>query len=235
MKRVIKVTLCLMAIIFAIAVAVGVIGYIFLKTQSPHMLRFSPGISEKAVTVRLEDLPEAIFIKGMNGCENLYLDDASQRVYVTDFRGDVHLLDGASWSTLKIEKTKNLGKVILGIAKGPDKMLYLNVCASGDEEWAKEGGTVWRISLDLDAPEKLTGNYQGINGLAFDTIGNLYFTSGNASILYPDGNVFRMNVGQDGFVSQPEVFLRSRHSKSFCRLLVSVLPNTPYKLCSFLI
>jgi sugar lactone lactonase YvrE len=203
MKRV----LCVVMVIAAVLAVLCAGGVVYMKWSSPHLLRFSKGIDERTVTVKLAELPGAVFIKGMGGCENLYLDDASERVYVTDLHGTVHLLDGESWQTLKIAGAKKLGAFALGIAKGPDKRLYVNVSGGTAEDWLKTGGAVWRIGTDLSGPEKMTGPYPGLNGLSFDGEGNLYFAAGNASIMHPDGHVYRMKIGPDGVFAPPEVFL----------------------------
>jgi sugar lactone lactonase YvrE len=207
MKRITKLGLWAIAIISGIVITIGIGGCLYVKTSSPHLLRFSTGVMEKVIETSLEELPEAIFMKGMTGCENLYLDDASQSVYVTDLQGHVHWLNGETWDTLKIVKSKKIGEFVLGIAKGPDKRLYLNVCEKGIEGWKEEGGAVWRIDLDLTGPEKLTRYYQCINGLAIDRSGNLYFASANASIMHPEGNVYRMTIGITDSYAKPELFL----------------------------
>jgi sugar lactone lactonase YvrE len=206
MKRIAKISLRILIIILVIIVISCIGMYFYLNISSPHLLRFSKDVNERTVSVLFESLPGAIFIKGMKGCENLYLDNTSQRVYVTDLNGYIHLLNGTSWKTLKLVKSKKVAAFAMGIAKGPDKQLYFNACESPGS-WDKEGGAVWRMDMELNSPVKLTGNYQCINGLAIDKGGNLYFASGNAKILHPDGNIFRAKLSANGSLTKPDVFL----------------------------
>jgi len=207
MNRTMKTGLWVVLVIVALLGAMCVGGYVVMKWNFPHLLRFSKGIDERTVTVKLEELPGAVFIRGMTGSENLYLDDVSERVYVTDLHGTIHMLDGDSWNKLKIIDSKKLGTFALGIAKGPDNKLYVNVSGGAANDWLNEGGAVWRIGPDLKAPEKLTGPYPGINGLSFDGEGNLYFAAGNAAIMHPDGHIYHMKVRGDGSFGKPEIFL----------------------------
>ncbi|MBN2401172.1 MAG: SMP-30/gluconolactonase/LRE family protein [Spirochaetes bacterium] len=207
MKQVTRKLLWTILCILILLIVLCAGAYVYLKIKSPHLLRFSEGIKERTVRIRIGDTPSAVFIKGMNGCENLYPDDASMRVYVTDLQGYVHLLDSSSWNALKIVKSKKLGSFALGIAKGPDRRLYVNVCESGSGTWEEEGGAVWRISPQLNFAEKLTGNYKGINGLAFDDDGNLYFASGRPDILDPNGHIYRIKITKNSYFTQPEIFL----------------------------
>ncbi len=207
MKRINKAGLLILIILPAFLIILCFGGYLYIKMNSPHLLRFSGGIAEKEVRLFHGELPDLVFIKGMNGCENVYPDNASMKVYVTDLEGYVHILDGASRDSLKITKSKKLGTFATGIAEGPDKRIYVNVCEAAADKWATEGGAVWRLNRELEAPEKLTGNYKGINGLAFDSGRHLYFASANADIMRPDGNIFRMEIKPDGGLTEPIIFL----------------------------
>lgn len=149
-----------------------------------------------------------VLVSGMKGCENLYLDQNSLRLYVTDLHGYIHLINGPSRSDLKLVKSKMVaGEFALGVGAGPDGYLYV---AASERDWRKQGGAVYRVDRDLERTEKLTGNLPGINGLAFDQSGNLYLAASNMSFFRPRGAVYSMKIGLDGRFTPPEVLAGGR-------------------------
>ncbi len=166
----------------------------------------------RIVNVAFEDLQDAVLISGMQGCENLYLDNDSMRVYVTDLSGYLHLVNGETHETMEIETSTKIGNMGFGIDKGPDGNLYFSAsedtsasCVLGN---CKYNAAIYRADMDLELPiTKITEDYRGINGVTFDAAGGFYFVSGNFTLFNPQGEVYKMQVAADGSVSPPEVFL----------------------------
>jgi sugar lactone lactonase YvrE len=203
MNRAVKII-----IIILVVLIVAVAGFfLYIRVSAPHLFRFSDDVREEIITVNFNQLKDAHFVEGMKGCENIYLDDASTRVYVNDLSGCVHLLDGPSWKSMKIVKSKKVGTIALGIDKGPDGYLYLAASGHSLEEWMTKGGALYRVDQQLNSAVKITDDYSAINGMAFDSKGNLYFASCTFNVLHPDGRIFRMRVTAAGSTTPPEVFI----------------------------
>ena len=165
-------------------------------------------LNVRTVKVALEDLDRAVFVQGMNGCENLIVDNDSLRIYVSDLDGYVHLVDGDSREHLRVVRSMQVAEeYALGIDRGPDGFLYVG--ASG-KDWLKTGGAVYRLDRGLEKSEKLTAEFPGLNGLVFDGSGNLYFASGKMSILSRRGAIYRMEISPAGGHARPEIFLADR-------------------------
>ena len=94
MKKIITIGLRIVGILGGIILLIGVGGYLYLRVNAPHLITIARNIEEETVTIPLEELDGAIFVQGMNACENLYVDSESMRVYVSDLAGSIHLLDG---------------------------------------------------------------------------------------------------------------------------------------------
>ena len=203
----------LVRVIAYIGISVTVIllvGYLILMIFSPHMLKFSSGIDVIHINTNLEELPGAAFISVPNGCENIYLDQNSEKIYVTTLEGYIYLLDRNTNDSFAIIKSIHPGAMSLGIDQGPDGNLYVAVSQYEYDGWKHTGGSVYKVDSGLDSAEKITGDYQGINGLAFDKSGNLYFASSNMHILRPKGFIYKMQPeGSDHFAS-PKVFLKMK-------------------------
>ena len=83
-------------------------------------------LNVRTVKVALEDLDRAVFVQGMNGCENLLVESDSLRIYVSDLDGYVHLVDGDSREHLRVVRSMQVGEeYALGIDRGPDGFLYV--------------------------------------------------------------------------------------------------------------
>jgi len=148
-----------------------------------------------------------IFVKGMNGAENIYLENDSQKFYATDCSGTVYLIDGETREDLKIIKQKKLGdeyKYCLGIDKGPDNFMYVG--ASG-KNWLKKGGAIFKMNMNLENAKKVTDYYVGMNGLCIDKKSNIYFASGNMNLINDKGKIYKMNKNQKGGYDSPEILI----------------------------
>ena len=66
----------------------------------------SSHLKVRTVEADLGNYRGVVLVSGMNGCENLYLDQDSLRLYVTDLHGYVHLINGPSRNELKLVKSK---------------------------------------------------------------------------------------------------------------------------------
>jgi sugar lactone lactonase YvrE len=186
----------------------GIGAYAYFRISSPHLLRRARGVDEQIIRATLEDLTEAVFIQGMHGAENLYLDQESQRVYVTDLQGYVHLLDGSSWQNVSIAKSLQLGTYALGIDRGPDDWLYVGVSNGTAEDWTTAGGALFKLDMELEELFKITENYPALNGVAFDNEGRCYFAAVSTySFLHPKGEVYMMDISPEGGHTKPKLLL----------------------------
>ena len=130
------------------------------------------------MTIPLEELDGAIFVQGMNACENLHVDSESMRVYVSDLAGSIHLLDGESRERLKIVKSLKIGQFGLGIDKGPDGSLYVGVSQYDTQGWSEQGGAIYRVAPELNQPE-----------------GNVYMMQIAPDSSYSEPEIFLQDVG----------------------------------------
>ncbi len=194
-------------IITGVAILIVLGGYVYVRISAPHVFATAQDIDEVRVTIALSELRGATFLDGMDSAENLYVETDGLRVYVTDLDGHVHLLDGPSREQLKIVKSMRLGQYGLGIDKGPDGFLYVGFSQFGKKGWIEKGGAVYRIDRELEGTVKVTTNYPTLNGLACDNEQHCYFASSNMDFLSPAGNVYRMQVKNDGSHSVPEIWL----------------------------
>ncbi len=172
----------------------------------------STSSSEKPPDGDFKNLPGSVLISGMSGCENLFLDNDSMKIYVTDLSGYLYLVNGETHETMEIVTSIKIGNMGFGIDKGPDGYLYFSAsentsdsCSYGDCIY---NAAIYRIDMDLELPiTKITNDYRGINGVTFDASGGCYFTSSTLDSSNLQGEVYRMQVTADGAVSSPEVFL----------------------------
>ena len=208
MKKITTIGLRIVGILGGIVLLIGVGGYLYLRVNAPHFLEIAHNIEEEIVTIPLEELDGAVFVQGMNACENLNVDPESMRVYVSDLGGSIHLLDGESREQLKIVKSLKMGQFGLGIEQGSDGSLYVGVSQYGTQGWIDQGGAIYRVAPELHQPVKLTTDYPAMNGLACDSAGRCYFASSNYDFFHPEGNVYVMQIAPDGSYSEPEIFLQ---------------------------
>lgn len=238
MKRGVKIGLWIVAIVAVIVVLIGIGGYVYLRTSSPHLIRRARGVDERIVRVSLEELNNTRFVQGMQAGENLYLDTTSMRAYVTDLNGYVYLLDGHSWNDLEIVKSLKIGNYVLGIDKGPDGWLYVGAGGPNAEDWITQGGAIFKLDMTLEQQVKLTENYPALNGVAFDGEGRCYFaTVSKYDFLHPNGEVYMMEIAPDGTLSEPQKLLANvglangvHYNKQMNRLYLS---NTIERVVAF--
>ncbi|MEA3434893.1 MAG: SMP-30/gluconolactonase/LRE family protein [Thermodesulfobacteriota bacterium] len=208
MKKITMIGLRIVGILGGTVLLIGVGGYLYLRVKAPHFITIARNIEEDTVTISLEELDRAVFVQGMNACENLYVDKETMRVYVTDLGGSLHLLDGESREQLKIVKSLKMGQFGLGIDKGPDGSLYVGFSQYDTQGWIEQGGAIYRVDPELHQPVKLTTDYPTMNGLACDSAGRCYFASSNFDFFHPKGNVYMMQIAPNGSYSEPEIFLQ---------------------------
>jgi hypothetical protein len=141
----------------------------------------------------LNEVSSLRFLKGMQGAENIYLDKSSPSIYVTDLSGTLYLIDESVDGNLMISKTMNFGKLATGIIEGKDGFLYACGSKYHEKEYLSgKGGSVFKIDKELNNYETLYSGYKGINGIATDPEGHLYFTTGNLKILSPKGSLYKV-------------------------------------------
>lgn len=207
MKKRTKRVLRVVGILGGIVLLIGVGVYLYLRVNAPQFVTIAHDIKEDTVKIALSELNGAVFVQGMNACENLYVDKGTMRVYVTDLGGFLHLLDGESREKLKLIKSLKIGQLGLGIDKGPDGSLYVGFSQYDTQGWIKKGGAIYRVDPELRHFVKLTTDYPAINGLAFDGTGCCYFATSNFSFFHPKGTVYIMQIAPDGSYTTPEIFL----------------------------
>ena len=183
-------------------------GVLVILLESGGCAGLSSQLKVRTVEADLGNYRGVALVSGMNGCENLYLEQDSLRLYVTDLRGYIHLINGPSRSELKLVKSKMVaGEFALGVGAGPDGSLYV---AASEKDWLKRGGALYRVDRDLEKVEKLTGNMPGINGLTLDPSGNLYLATSNMGFFRPRGAIYMIKVDPDGKFTPPKVWAGGR-------------------------
>lgn len=156
----------------------------------------------------MDDIESMQFVQGMKGAENIYLPGDSTKAYITDLAGHIYLLDKDVRGKLEIKKSLSIGKLALGITEGKDGNLYVNASSYGKQGWLKHGGEVFKVDTELTAFEKITGAYQGINGLTVDAKGSLYFTAGNLKFFSPKGEIYKIPYNtESGKYGKPLSFI----------------------------
>ncbi|MBN1382256.1 MAG: hypothetical protein JXA41_11315 [Deltaproteobacteria bacterium] len=149
MKKITTIGFRIVGVLGGIILLISVGGYLYLRVEAPHFITIARNIEEDTVTVALEELDRAVFVQGMNACENLYVDKQTMRVYVTDLGGFLHLLDGESREQLKIRKSLRIGRFGLGIDKGPDGLLYVGFSQYNTQGWIERGGRFTGLILNF--------------------------------------------------------------------------------------
>ena len=100
------------------------------------------------ISIKQNEINNFVFVKGMKGLENIYLEDDSLKIYATGLDGTVYIINGKSRDSLKIIKSKKMfEETCLDIEKGPDDFFYISGC---DGDWQKIGGYILKIDNDLN-------------------------------------------------------------------------------------
>ena len=127
----------------------------------------------------------------MHGCENIALAPDSMRAYATDLAGGMHLPDGESRETLEIVSTYQLHEMCLGVVPVGPGELYV---AASSEDWIETGGAIHRVDPQLRTAERATANYPGMNGIAADDDGRIYFATGDMRFMRPRGSLHLLSA-----------------------------------------
>jgi hypothetical protein len=174
----------------------------------PRVIYGAGGVKVKRVRADFGDLDGAVVVDVGKGCENLYLEPASLRVYVTDCWGNVHLVDGPSRAALRVVKSAKLtdGRAC-GIDRGPGGFLYVAAC---DGDRRRPTGGIFKVNERLERAIKIAGDYPGLKGLALDDRGNIYFAAGNMSFLNGRGAIYEMRRRKSGRYRDARIFLPDR-------------------------
>jgi len=154
--------------------------------------------------LNMNEISSLQFLQGMHGAENIYLDTSSPSIYVTDLSGTIYLVEESKDGKLFISASIDFGELATGIIEGKDGFLYAGGSRYPEKDYLREkGGSVFRIDKELNRYEILYSAYRGINGLATDSNGHLYFTTGNLKFLSPKGAVYKMSYdpGQNTYGS----------------------------------
>ncbi len=204
----VKILIKILAIIGALVFLLLLAGYIFIRIQVPQLLEFSKGIAEIRVTASLDSLEDARFITGMNGCENICLEDGTGGFYVSCLDGNIHYLYPNSSGIPVIRKSYRAGQAVMGLSLNEEGSLIAAVCTAPLSEWRTKGAALYRISSDLVTMERLSEDYPSMNGICFDKAGDLYFTSSNFKFFHPEGTIYRMLYKDDSLFLSPEPYIR---------------------------
>lgn len=132
-------------------------------------------------------------IDGMNGCENLYLDDESSDIYVTDLNGYLYKISKYE-NVFAISDKIKLFDYAMGIDCSDDGYLYV---ATSSDDWHETGGPIVRINKDLSGAEEVSENIKGINGLTINS-NIIYYSYGNMNYFSPEGGIgaIKLNNGR---------------------------------------
>ncbi len=180
--------------------------FIFLKLRSPHLLRFSGGLTELTVEVTLEELKDARFIQGMNGCENIVFEKDGAGFYVSCLDGHIHHLTPGEGS-YRISQSHKAGSQVTGLALDASGKLLAAVNRNAPEDWMTLGASIERFSPDFSTSDQVTGMFPAMNGLAADEAGNVYFASSNFNIFNPRGSIYQMRPADSTAFYPPVVFI----------------------------
>jgi sugar lactone lactonase YvrE len=162
---------------------------------------FIPKTENRVVDANMFSYSGLVFIKGIQGGENLYLEPNTLRIFVTDLFGSIHLIDGRTRKSLHLVESKVIAeRNALGIGEGPDGFLYV---AAADDDWQTTGAQILRIDKEFKNINQITTNYIGINGLCFDDKASLFFTSGRLTPLIPKGKIYEIKVSSSGTSTRP--------------------------------
>jgi sugar lactone lactonase YvrE len=210
MKKNVEVRLLIkiLAIIGFAVIFLLLAGYVFIRLRAPQLLEFSKGIAEYRVAVKLDSIDGARFITGMNGCENIYLEDEKPGCYVSGLDGYIHYLVCDSSGMPVIRKSFKAGNAVMGLSFDNQGHLLAAVCNNSLKEWRTKGAAIYRVSRDLVTMERLSEDFPSMNGICVDMAGNLYFTSSNFNIFRPEGTIYRMLYNGNGLFQSPEPFIR---------------------------
>jgi hypothetical protein len=174
----------------------------------PRVIYGLAGVKVKTVYADFADLDGAVVVDVGKGCENLCLEPASRRAYVTDCWGNVHLVDGPSREGLRLVKSAKLADgTACGIDRGPGGFLYVAVC----DDRLGRGGGIFKVDKKLGSAEKIAGDFPGLSGLALDGRGDVYFAVSNASFVNGKGAIYKMKRRASGDYREARVFLPDMH------------------------
>jgi sugar lactone lactonase YvrE len=190
---------------FGVTAAAVVATLAYFLVVVPRIVYGSSGVKVKTVRADFGDLDGAFIVDVGKGCENLCLEPASLRVYVTDCWGNVHLVDGPSRAALRVVKSAKLtdGRAC-GIDRGPGGFLYVAAC---DGDRRRPTGGIFKVDRGLRGAIKIAGDYPGLNGLALDGRGDIYFAASNMSFLNGRGAIYEMRRRKSGRYREAAVFL----------------------------
>jgi sugar lactone lactonase YvrE len=187
------------------AVVILLVGLVAFTFSVPHLVVFSSDTSDRTVELRLKSSDRTVFVLGMVGCENLCLDQHSRALFVTDLTGRVYRVDGPTRALLSVVKSRRIAeRNCLGVDIGPDSMIYVGAT---DGEWQETGGAIWRVDPDLSRAVKVAITPPGLNGVAFDDSGELFFVTGNMDLVTPDGAIYRVRFDSTRTVGTPEIVI----------------------------
>jgi hypothetical protein len=190
-KTEIRIAYRVLAIIGTIIVLVVIAGYIFLRFNSPYFFKFSNDVEVTEVNVDRQDLEGLFFYGGLNGCENLLLDENSMRLWVTDLSGNLSEYNGQARDGLQLIRQIKLGEMLTGITMGPDSTLLVAVSDGSSEEWMDEGGRIVTIDTLFTSWDYITSNFPSLNGMSMSAEWEtLLFSTSNFNPFNPVGSIF---------------------------------------------
>jgi sugar lactone lactonase YvrE len=204
----VRLLIKILAIVGFVILFLLLAGFVLIKIRAPQLLEFSKGIAEIKITVNPDSLTGARFITGMNGCENIFLEEHSRGAYVSCLDGRINYLAQDSTGILGIRKSFKAGNAVTGLAMDKEGNLIAAVCNNSLKEWRTKGCSLFRISRDLVTMEKISGDFPAMNGICADSSGNLYFASSNFNVLSPEGAIYRMISDDDGSFRSPEPLIQ---------------------------
>lgn len=144
---------------------------------------------------------ETPYVSGMKGVENLAF-DGKGLLFVTGLDGTLYRVEPTKDPFQgRIADSIKLGSMCLGIAVAKDGSLYV---AAENE---KEKRRIFRVSRDFSEITPVSPFISGLNGMAADRAGNLYFAASSENPIEPAGRILKAVMGKDESFQNSEVFL----------------------------
>jgi streptogramin lyase len=141
------------------------------------------------------------YVEGMYGAENIAFDGEGS-MFVTGLDGRIfRVIPGDNDYRGKIAAEKKIGKLLIGIAVGPQKEIYVGV--ENDDETRN----IYKTDRDFSSLKKLTGHIDGLNGFTLSSKGRLYFATSNTSLFLPKGGILYADIASEENFKKPVTLL----------------------------
>lgn len=139
-------------------------------------------VIDKQVSTKTNNL---VFYDSIGAIESICPDRKSMKIYAGDLNGFVHILDGQDRNSLKLIKSTKVAKgYCTGIILKSNNELCIGI-SDGIGNWGKQKCYIIGADSNISVTDTIAGPDILINGIAIDTNDNLYFATGEFSLLFP--------------------------------------------------